>query len=96
MSDFREALEAVLARPVTGAGLSRAHRLGHPAGRLLRRRIGPVPRSEYPEAAVTLVVVRIIARVMEGGGVLEVTDADLRALAEVSATMRPPHPFTLA
>ncbi len=42
MGDFREALEAVLARPVTDAELSRAHRLGHPAGCLLRRAHGPV------------------------------------------------------
>lgn len=40
-------------------------------------------------------VVRIIARVMEGGGVLEVTDSDLRALANLAAMIRPPHPFTL-
>ena len=47
-------------------------------------------------AVVALVVVRIIARVMEGGGVLEVPDADLRALANLAAAMRPPHPFALA
>lgn len=96
MGDVRIALEAVLARPVTDAELSRAHRLGHPAGRLLRRRIGPVPRSEYPDAVVALVVVRIIARVMEGSGVLEVTDVDLRYLADTAAAMRPPHPCTMA
>lgn len=79
MGDFREALEAVLARPVTDAELSRAHRLGHPAGCLLRRAHGPVLRSEYPDGTVALVAVRIIARVAEGGGVLEVTDADLRS-----------------
>lgn len=93
---FREALETALARPVTDAELSRAHRLGPAAGRLLRRRIGPVPRSEYPDAAVALAVVRIVARVVEAGGVIEVTDGDLKALAATAAAMRPPHPFTLA
>lgn len=93
---FQEALEAALHRPVTDAEVARAHRLGHPAGRLLRRRIGPVPRSEYPDEAVALVVVAIVARVVEGGGVIEVTDADLKALATIAATVRPPHPFTLA
>ncbi|HIW68879.1 MAG TPA: hypothetical protein H9878_12285 [Candidatus Dietzia merdigallinarum] len=96
MDDFREALEAVLARPVTDAELSRAHGLGHAAGRLLRRRTGPVPRSQYPDRAVALAIVRIVARVAEGGGVIEVTDADLRYLAQVAAMVRPPHPFTLA
>lgn len=93
---FRDALSAALHRPVTDAEVSRAYRLGHPAERLLRRRIGPVPRSEYPDAAVALVVVRIVARVVESGGVLEVTDVDLRVLADTAATMRPAHPFTVA
>lgn len=93
---FRDALEAALHRPVTDAEASRVHDLGHAAGRLLRRRIGPVPRSSYPDEAVALVVVRIVARVVEAGGVLEVTDDDLQALADTSAAMRPPHPFTLA
>ena len=94
MSDFREALEAALYRPVTDAELTRAHGLAHAAGRLLRRRIGPVPRSQYPDPAVALAMVRIVSRVVEGGGVLEVTDADLKWLAQAAATMRPPHPFT--
>ncbi|OAH41638.1 hypothetical protein AYJ66_06500 [Dietzia cinnamea] len=97
MTDFRASLEAALARPVTDAELSRAYRLGPDAGRLLRRRIGPVPSSEYPPMALALAVVRIVARVVEaGGGVLEVTDDDLRWLAHVAASMRPPHPFTRA
>ncbi|KAA0917007.1 hypothetical protein [Dietzia sp. ANT_WB102] len=94
--NFQEALEAALHRPVTDSEVSRAYRLGHAAGRLLRRRIGPVPRSEYPDVAVALVVVRIVTRVVEVGGVKEVTDVDLRALVEVSASRRQPHPFTLA
>ncbi|GAA4261250.1 hypothetical protein [Dietzia aurantiaca] len=95
-STFRQALEAALARPVTDTEVSRAHRLGAAAGRLLRRRIGPVPKSVYPDQAVALAVVRIIARVAEAGGVIEVTDADLRFLADIAARMHPPHPFTLA
>ncbi|MGX1598526.1 hypothetical protein ACWIDS_15865 [Dietzia maris] len=95
MSDFRAALEAALARPVTDDEVERAYRLGHPAGRLLRRRVGPVPKPRYPDAAVALAVVRIVARVV-GGGVLEVTDADLRWLAQAAAIMRPTHSFTLA
>lgn len=95
MSDFRAALEAALARPVTDDEVDRAYRLGHAAGRLLRRRIGPVPRGQYPDAAVALAIVRVVARVV-GGGVLAVTDADLQWLAQAAATMRPPHPFTVA
>lgn len=91
---FRQALEADLARPVTDVEVSRAHRLGPAAGRLLRRRIGPVPTAVYPDQAVALVIVRIVARVAENGGVVEVTDADLRFLADTAAAMRPPHPFT--
>ncbi|MBB1025069.1 MULTISPECIES: hypothetical protein [unclassified Dietzia] len=45
---------------------------------------------------MALVVVRIIVRVVEGGGVLEATDADLRTLADLAAAIRPPQPFTLA
>lgn len=96
MSDFRAALEAALARPVTDDEVDRAHRLGHPAGRLLRRAIGPVLHSQYPNPAVALVVVRIVARVVDAGGVLEVADDDLRYLASLAATIRPLHPFTLA
>lgn len=96
MSDFRAALEAALARPVTDDEVDGAYRLGHAAGRLLHRRSGPVPRNQYPDAAVALAIVRIVARVVEAGGVLEVKDADLRWLAQAAATMRPPHPFTLA
>ena len=97
MTDFRAALEAALARPVTDEEVATAWSLGHPAGRLLRRRIGPVPKSQYPDAAVALAVVRIVARVVgAGGGLVEVTDDDLKWLAQVSAMMRPPHPFTLA
>lgn len=92
---IQAALEVALARPVTDAEVSRAHRLAPAAGSLLRRRIGPVPRSSYPDEAVALVIVRIVARVVERGGVLEVTDADLQALADTAASMRPPHPFTL-
>ncbi|MCT2140473.1 hypothetical protein [Dietzia cinnamea] len=96
MSDFRAALEAALARPVTDAELSRAYRLGPDAGRLLRRAIGPVPRSQYPDAAVALAVVRIVARAVEAGGVLQVTDADLRWLAHAAASMRPTPSFLRA
>ena len=97
MGDFRAALEAALGRPATEDEVATAWSLGHPAGRLLRRRIGPVPQSQYPDAAVALAVVRIIARVVEaGGGLVEVTDDDLKWLAQVSATMRPPHPFLRA
>lgn len=97
MSNFRLALETALGRPVTDDEVATAWSLGHPAGRLLRRRIGPVPRSQYPDAAVALAVVRIVARVVEaGGGVVEVTDDDLRWLAQAAAMMRPPHPFLRA
>lgn len=96
MMDFRAALQAALHRPVTDAEVSRAWRLGHPAGRLLRRATGPVPRSEHPDAAVALVIVRMVARVIERGGVIEVTDEDRRYLAKTAAALRPPHPFTLA
>lgn len=93
--NFRAALEAALGRSATDEEVDRAWSLGHPAGRLLRRRIGPVPSSEYPDAAVALAVVRIVARVVGAGGVVEVTDDDLRFLAQAAAMMRPPHPFTL-
>ncbi|WP_256820578.1 hypothetical protein [Dietzia sp. Die43] len=95
MSDFRAALEAALARPVTDDEVDQAYRLGHAAGRLLRRRIGPVPHSQYPDAAIALAIVRVVSRVV-GGGVLEITDDDHRWLAQAAATMRPPHPFTRA
>lgn len=61
----------------------------------LRRATGPVPRSEYPDAAVAATVARIATRAAYTG-VVEVTDDDRRYLAGLAAAMRPPHPFTLA
>lgn len=65
------------------------------AAEALRRKIGPVPRSEYPDLAVARAVGRIGERAVATGTV-EVTDDDLRTLATEAAALRPPHPFTRA
>ncbi|AVM65391.1 hypothetical protein C3V38_14450 [Dietzia sp. oral taxon 368] len=62
------------------------------AAAALRKAVGPVPRSEYPDLAVARAVARIGDRALESGEVV-VTDHDLRTLATEAAAMRPPHPF---
>ena len=64
------------------------------AAAALRKAVGPVPRSEYPDLAVARAVARIGERALATGTV-EVTDADLKWLAHAAAMMRPPHPFVL-
>ena len=63
------------------------------AAAALRRKIGPVPRSQYPDLAVARAVARIGDRALESGEVV-VTDDDLHTLATEAAALRPPHPFT--
>lgn len=65
------------------------------AAQALAEKIGPVPRSQYPDLAVARAVGRIGDRAVVTGTV-EVTDDDLRQLATEAAAMRPPHPFTVA
>jgi hypothetical protein len=65
------------------------------AAQALAEKIGPVPRSQYPDLAVARAVARIGERA-QATGVVEVLDADLRILATEAAALRPPHPFTLA
>ncbi|MCT2264495.1 hypothetical protein M3F32_07815 [Dietzia cinnamea] len=62
------------------------------AAAALRKAVGPVPRSEYPDLAVARAVGRIGERAVATGTV-EVLDDDLRTLATEAAMMRPPHPF---
>ncbi|GAA1052390.1 hypothetical protein [Dietzia natronolimnaea] len=64
------------------------------AAEALGKKIGPVPRSQYPDLAVARAVARIGKRALTTGTV-EVTDDDLRTLAGEAAMMRPPHPFVL-
>ncbi|MCT1639743.1 hypothetical protein [Dietzia cinnamea] len=65
------------------------------AAQALAEKIGPVPRSQYPDLAVARAVGRIGDRALTTG-VVEVLDDDLRTLATEAAMMRPPHPFTVA
>lgn len=65
------------------------------AAAALRKAVGPVPRSEYPDLATARAVGRIGDRAL-ATGVVVVLDDDLRTLATEAAMMRPPHPFTLA
>ncbi|MEW1936001.1 hypothetical protein AB0331_01355 [Dietzia maris] len=65
------------------------------AAAALRKAVGPVPRSQYPDLAVARAVGRIGERAVATGTV-EVTDDDLRTLATEAAALRPPHPFTVA
>lgn len=72
--------------------------LGWPYGKAaqaLADKIGPVPRSQYPDLATARAVGRIGERALTTGTV-EVTDDDLRTLATEAAALRPPHPFTVA
>ena len=65
------------------------------AAEALRRKVGPVPRSEYPDLATARAVGRIGDRALTTG-VVVVLDDDLRTLATEAAALRPPHPFTVA
>ncbi|MBB0993781.1 hypothetical protein G6010_05385 [Dietzia sp. SLG510A3-3B2-2] len=72
--------------------------MGWPYGRAaqaLAEKIGPVPRSQYPDLAVARAVGRIGERALTTG-VVVVLDDDLRTLATEAAALRPPHPFTRA
>lgn len=65
------------------------------AAQALAEKIGPVPRSQYPDLAVARAVGRIAERAL-ATEVVVVLDDDLRTLATEAAALRPPHPFTLA